>query len=159
MNRYLRLLFLAAFLIILTAPAVAASDFFYKDNSILPETFINIYHIERQTSFGLKQNIWNNMYTIGNFEYRSTDTDLLFQGGAVYILPQKFVLLRINGDDVLSFNLYLLGGGGLQFSRNKGYHYPYLLLGINYLLFFSESVYPLSESGEPYYRSGFSFYF
>lgn len=159
MNKYIMSILTASFLVLINASAAVAGDFAGEYDYILPETFVNVYWVDRNLALGLKQDIWHRIYATGNIEFASAETDLLLQVGAVHVLPREVVFLRINGEKVISFNLYFYGGGGLQFSRNEGYNYSYLLLGFNYLFLFSESVYPLSEVKGPQYRWGFSFRF
>ncbi|HBG15437.1 MAG TPA: hypothetical protein DDW93_01535 [Firmicutes bacterium] len=135
-----------------------AADF-PKDAHILPESFLNLYWVDKSLSVGIKQSILKPVYVTANLEFDQPNTDVLLRLGAAYVLPKELVFLRIKGEKVISFNLYFYGGGGWQFSRNEGYHYPYLLIGTNYLFLFAESVYPLTYEIEPEFRSGFSFKF
>jgi hypothetical protein len=112
-----------------------------------PGTFVNIYKIEDSIAAGLKQQVGRNIYAAGNIEYRDSAGDLEFQGGAIYLLPHK----------VLFFRLY--GGTGLQVSREEGLQYPFVVLGTDFLFFFSEVIHPLSSGMAPKFRGGFSFHF
>ena len=145
--------------LICTASVQALAADFLKDAHILPESFLNLYWIDRSFSMGIKQSIFKPVYATANMEFAQADADLRFQLGAAYVLPKELVVLRIKEEKIIYFNLYFYGGGGCQFSRNEGYQYPYLLLGTNYLFFFAESVYPLADRIEPQFRSGFSIKF
>jgi hypothetical protein len=80
-------------------------------------------------------------------DYVSSETDLLFQAGAAYVLPRK----------ILVFRLY--GGGGIEISRNHGFMYPYVVAGTKFLFLYGEIVHPLQSHSTPNYRFGFSFSF
>jgi hypothetical protein len=137
---------------------VLAADF-PKDAHILPASFLNLYWVDQSFSMGIKQSIFKPVYATANMEFDQADADLRFHLGAAYVLPKELVVLRVEGEKVIYFNLYFYGGGGCQISRNEGYQYPYLLLGTNYLFLFAESVYPLADRIEPQFRSGFSIKF
>jgi hypothetical protein len=124
-----------------------ASVFARHDDLRPPSSFINLYRIDHKIAAGLKQHVLTHIYATGNLEYRSEASDLELQFGTVYLLPQK----------ILFFRLY--GGTGLQFSRNEGYQYPYLVLGTHFLFFFSEVIHPWHGKMEPKFRGGFSFHF
>lgn len=110
-------------------------------------SLVNLYKIENKIAAGLKQHLFTNIYATANLEYRSEASDLEFQLGTVYFFPHK----------ILFFRLYC--GPGVQISRNEGYQYPYLVLGTNFLFFFSEVVHPLMNNMEPKFRGGLSFRF
>jgi len=112
-----------------------------------PMSFVNIYRINGSIAAGMKGRVWENVYVTGNVQYRDSISDLEFQAGAVYMLPFK----------VLFFRFY--GGSGLQLSRNEGFQYPYVVLGTDFLFFFSEVIHPLSSGMSPKVRGGFSFHF
>ena len=112
-----------------------------------PRMFLHLYEVEEATAVGLKGRLADNLYGTLNIEYHPAANDLELRTGVAYLLPYR----------VLFFDFY--GGIGLEFSRNEGYRHPYLMLGTDYLFFFSEVVYPLEEQEGPKYRGGFSFKF
>jgi hypothetical protein len=116
-------------------------------HSSRPSSFINLYNIEDHVAAGLKQRVIDNIYGTANIQYRDSESELEFQLGGMYLLPYK----------VLFFRFY--GGSGLQVARNTGFQYPYLVLGTDFFIFFSETIYPLKEKAEPKLRGGFSFRF
>ena len=130
-------------LTILAAELLAAAT----HDSRTPGSFINLYKSDGNIAAGLKQQVFRNIYASGNVQYFNSASDLELQAGAVYMLPHK----------VLFFRLY--GGTGLQMSRNKGFQYPYVMLGTDFLFFFSETIYPLKSELGPKFRGGFSFHF
>jgi len=112
-----------------------------------PSSFVNVYKIDGSFAGGLKSRLWGGIYATANVQYRPDENDVEFQAGAVYMLPLK----------ILFFRLY--GGAGQQFSRVRDFRYPYVVLGTNYLFFFSEVIYPLTEERPEKYRFGLSFHF
>jgi len=112
-----------------------------------PASFLNLYKNDGTIAAGLKQYVIKRIYATANIQYLDSATDLEFQAGAAYLLPYK----------ILFFRLY--GGTGLQMSRNEGFQYPYVMLGTDFLFFFSEVIHPLSPHMEPKFRAGFSFHF
>lgn len=103
--------------------------------------------IFRPWSAGFKQRVAPNVYLTGTMDYIKDDKDLRFQGGAIYRMTRK----------LLFFHLY--GGGGLEFSRNDGYLYPYLSVGADFWIFYTEVSHPLKAEQEPTARFGFRFTF
>lgn len=158
MKKFILFSLLLSLLVFAGGLRVFAADF-PKDAHILPESFLNLYWVDKSFSVGIKQSIFKPVYATANVEFYRPNTDVLLRLGAAYILPKELVFLRVKEEKVISFNLYFYGGGGWQFSRNEGYQYPYLLIGANYLFLFAESVYPLAHETEPMFRSGFSFKF
>lgn len=112
-----------------------------------PASFLNIYKNDGIIAAGLKQHVFNQIYATTNIQYLDSASDLEFQAGAAYLFPYK----------ILFFRLY--GGTGLQMSRNEGFQYPYIVMGTDFLIFFSEVIHPLSSHMEPKFRAGFSFHF
>ncbi|MGB8952930.1 MAG: hypothetical protein WCC06_09750 [Candidatus Aminicenantales bacterium] len=98
-------------------------------------------------SVGYKHQVRTNFFLTGNMDYSSQEKDLLFQAGAAYMIPKKFLIFRF------------YGGGGVEFSRNNGYSYPYVSIGTNFWVLYSEIVHPLRSSSEPGFRFGFSLAF
>ncbi len=129
---------------------------FFKEEVPLPGGFFQLYLVKNSFAAGIKPRLWQRIYGTGNLEYREDDRDLLFQVGAVYTYPYEMVFLKINGQKILYLDFYFYGGGGVQFSRNQGYHYPYLILGLHSLFLFAETVYPRAEE-KPVLRTGLSF--
>ena len=141
MRNPLFILFLAIFLVLagnIEAKASADGD---------SQTYINLYQADEALAFGFKERLWDNGYATINLEYSNPSRDLGLAMGGVGFFP----------GEVLFFKLY--AGGGLAFSRDHGYEYPYFIVGTHYIWFFSEAVYPWQEGREPFYRSGFSFRF
>ena len=112
-----------------------------KDNFVTFSFFIN------PISLGYKHRLTGNLFLTGNMDYVSSESDLLFQAGAAYVLPRK----------ILFFRLY--GGGGIEMSRNNGYMYPYVTVGTKFFFLYTEIVHPLQSHSTPSYRFGFSFSF
>jgi hypothetical protein len=125
-----------------------ATDIFAKSSRFQKhENYVTFSFFIQPYSFGYKHAIYRNVFLTGNLDYESSDADLLFQAGAVYMIPRK----------VLFFRLY--GGGGLELSRNRGVMYPYVVVGTNFLFLFAEIYHPLEKERTPGYRFGFSFSF
>lgn len=112
-----------------------------------PNDYLTFSFFVNPASIGYKHHLFNNVYATGNLDYRSSISDLEFQAGTAYLLPPKIFI----------FKLY--GGGGFQFSRNEGYQYPYVTVGTNFLIFYSEIIHPMKSRLEPKYRFGFSIKF
>jgi hypothetical protein len=98
-------------------------------------------------SIGYKHQVRPNFFLTGNMDYARQENDLLFQAGAAYMIPRKFFIFRF------------YGGGGVEFSRNDGYSYPYVSVGTNFWIFYSEVIHPLRVSSEPGFRLGFNLAF
>ncbi len=115
---------------------------------IPPENCVNLsLFVFHPLSVGYKRLVSRNLYLTGNMDYDGSDKDLLFQGGAAYLVPRK----------ILFFRLY--GGGGVEFSRNRGYMYPYVSVGTMFWILYTEVVHPLREGREPGFRLGFNITF
>jgi DUF4097 and DUF4098 domain-containing protein YvlB len=112
-----------------------------------PLGFLNLYKFNDVFAPGLKYQIKNHFYITSNLEYSSLERDLHLQIGSIYLIPHK----------VLFFRFY--GGGGVEFSNRDGYLYPYLLMGTDFLFFFSEVLYPWETETVPSFRNGFSIKF
>jgi hypothetical protein len=142
-----------AFIIILIAVTtilavwVAALGYSGAPRTWTPGSFINLYAIDGHIAAGLKERLFGRFYAQANVQYQETSADLEMQAGLSYLLPVK----------VLFFRFY--GGTGFQFSRNRGYQYPYLSMGTDFLFFFSEVIYPMRTGLSPQVRGGFSFHF
>ncbi len=113
----------------------------------LSRNYLTFSWFFKPASLGTKLRIANNVYATGNIDYRDSTKDLEFQAGAVYLFPAK----------ILIFKLY--AGGGYQFSRNEGFQYPYISVGTNFLVLFSDILYPMKSGLDPKYRAGFSIKF
>lgn len=120
-------------------------DLFTEDPS--PVVILNLYHYERMMAPGLKYRLRDDLYATGNIEYSYRERDVEIQIGAVYFLPY----------DLFLFSFY--GGGGAQFSTSKGYQYPYIMMGTDFLFFFAELIYPWETNISPRSRFGFSINF
>lgn len=112
-----------------------------------PDNFVTFSFFINPVSLGYKHRLTGNVFLTGNMDYVGSESDLLFQGGAVYVLPRK----------ILFFRLY--GGGGIEMSRNHGYLYPYVVAGTKFLFLYAEIVHPMQSHSTPNYRFGFSFTF
>jgi len=99
------------------------------------------------TPFGLgyKHHLGRNFYFVTDLDYEKKD--LRIRIGAAYFFPFN----------VLIFRFY--SGGGLQYSRNDGFHYPYLTIGTRYLIFYNEIIHPWKKDLKPEFRFGLSFGF
>lgn len=127
-----------------SGPGVSV-EFFKEDPA--PTFFLNLYSFDGVFAPGLKYRIGNNFYATGNLEYSYSQRDTSLQIGGIYLIPH----------DVLFFRFY--GGGGAEFSTKRGYRYPYLLMGTDFLIFFSEILYPWEPEAAPRVRSGISIEF
>jgi hypothetical protein len=112
-----------------------------------PENYLTFSFFLRPLSVGYKHLTFPNVYLTGNLDYVRSDSDLYLQAGAAYMIPRKILIFR------------LFGGGGLEFSRNRGYLYPYVTIGTNVWILNWEIVHPLRSHESPKYRFGFSFSF
>ena len=112
-----------------------------------PDNFVTFSFFISPASVGYKHRLSGNLFFTGNMDYVSSESDLLFQAGAAYMLPRK----------ILFFRLY--GGGGIEMSRNHGYMYPYVMAGTKFLFLYAEIVHPMLSHSTPNYRFGFSFTF
>jgi hypothetical protein len=112
-----------------------------------PDNFVTFSFFISPVSVGYKHRLSGNLFLTGNMDYVSSESDLLFQAGAAYMLPRK----------ILFFRLY--GGGGIEMSRNHGYLYPYVVAGTKFLFLYAEIIHPMQSHSTPNYRLGFSFSF
>jgi len=110
-----------------------------------PDNFVTFSFFINPVSVGYKHRLTGNVFLTGNMDYVSSESDLMFQAGAAYVLPRK----------ILFFRPY--GGGGIEMSRNHGYMYPYVSFGTKFLFLYAEIVHPLQNKSTPNYRFGFSF--
>ncbi len=111
------------------------------------DNFVTFSFFIQPLSVGYKHRLTGNVFLTGNMDYVSSESDLLFQAGAAYMLPRK----------ILFFRLY--GGGGIEMSRNHGYMYPFVMAGTKFLFLYAEIVHPMQSHSTPTYRFGFSFSF
>jgi len=125
----------------------SAGESVHQNRFRTPENYLTFSFFFHPLSVGYKHLTFPNVYLTGNLDYRRSDSDLMLQAGAAYMIPRKILIFR------------LYGGGGLEFSRNRGYMYPYLMVGTNVWILNWEIVYPLRSHESPYYRFGFSFAF
>ena len=112
-----------------------------------PDNFVTFSCFINPLSLGYQHKLTGNLFLTGNMDYVRSDSDLLFRGGAAYMLPRK----------ILFFRLY--GGGGIEMSRNHGYMYPYVMAGTKFFFLYAEIVHPMQSHSTPNYRLGFSFSF
>ncbi len=135
---------------VLGASIILASSsgvFAKAHKSSTPKNYLTLSFFLRPTSLGYKHHLFDNLYATGNLDYISSTKDLEFQIGAAYFIPRK----------ILFFRLY--GGAGYQFSRNRGYQYPYISIGTQFFFLFSELIHPLRSGMDPQGRFGFFFKF
>lgn len=112
-----------------------------------PDNYLTCTFLVNPVGIGLKHHLGSNIYASGNLDYRESISDLQLRTGALYIFPVKILLFRF------------YTGGGIQFSRNDGYQYPYAAVGTNFLFLYTEVVYPLENRRDPEYQLGLSFKF
>ena len=112
-----------------------------------PDNFVTFSFFIHPINLGYQHRLSGNVFLTGNMDYVSSESDLLFQAGAAYMLPRK----------ILFFRLY--GGGGIEMSRNHGYMYPYVMAGTKFWFLYAEIVHPMQSHSTPNYRFGFSFSF
>jgi hypothetical protein len=140
MKKYLALVcFLGALLNL--SPVDLMAD---RDYSNLEDNYLSISVF---TPFGLgyKHNLSGNFFLVTDLGYEKKD--LRLRAGASYFFPFK----------VLIFRPYT--GAGFQYSRNDGYQYPYLTIGIRFLIAYFEIVHPWEKDLKPDFRLGLSFSF
>lgn len=126
----------------------SASDVFAHTKKFEPpENLITFSFFINPLRVGYKHLISRNVYLTGNIDYIGDRTDLIFQAGAAYMIPRKILIFR------------LYGGGGLEFSRNKSYMYPYVMVGTKLWIFHFDISHPLRKHRTPEYRFGFIFSF
>jgi len=141
--------YIAVTMLVMVIIALSASDAFAgRRRSSAPAHYVNVsLFLFHPLSVGYKHRITRNVYLTGNMDYIDSDRELLFQGGAAYMIPEKFLIFRF------------YGGGGIEFSRNRGDMYPYAMIGTNFWILFTELVHPLQSGSAPSYRLGFSLSF
>lgn len=144
MKKYITVSFLVISIIVFSANDTFARGKKFKASDHYLNLSLFIFY---PASIGYKHLVSRNMYLTGNLDYVDCDKDLLCQTGAAYMIPRKILFLRV------------YGGGGLEFSRNHGYLYPYVMIGSNFWILFTEIVHPLRSERDPRYRLGFSFSF
>ena len=144
MKKLITISLLGVLILLLAAPGTFARGKRFRPT----ENYLNLsLFVFYPVSIGYKHLATGNIYLTGNLDYVSDESDLLFQAGTVYMIPRKFLIFRF------------YGGGGMEFSRNNGYLYPYVMAGTNFWIFFTEIVHPLRNNKSPGYRLGFSFSF
>ena len=147
MEERMKKMLLISLLVALVIPLFTAIGTARERKPSAPGHFLTFSFFINPVNIGYKHRLSDNFYATANLHYRRSITDLELQTGAVYLIPRKIII----------FTLY--GGGGIQFSRNEGYQYPYLIVGTNFLFLFTEIIHPLESGKEPNYRFGFSFKF
>lgn len=147
MEEQMKKILLISLLVALIIPLLTATGFARGRRLSTPGHFLTFSFFINPVNIGYKHRLFDNLYATTSLDYRRSITDLELQAGAVYLIPRKIII----------FTLY--GGGGIQFSRNEGYQYPYLTVGTNFLFLFTEIIHPLENGMEPKYRFGFSFKF
>lgn len=109
--------------------------------------FFDWYRYERNHAFGVKVGVTPDYYATFNFEYEESNHDSLLSLGAIYRIPQRFIL----------WHFYL--GGEYTYSTRELQGDPYILFGTDFLFFFFESKLPVISEKNPVYRTGFRFSF
>jgi hypothetical protein len=144
MKKCMKISLLGMLILLLAVPGA-----FARGKKFRPaENYLNLsLFVFYPCSIGYKHLAIRNIYLTGNLDYDSDESDLLLQAGAAYMIPRKFAIFRF------------YGGGGMEFSRNNGYLYPYVMAGTNFWVFFTEIVHPLRNNKSPGYRLGFSLSF
>lgn len=170
--RRLVIVFMVCLLLVWTLPALAEQRVIQKDNNgndviitVDPEPNVNIHvdlvrdkHDPRKFALdwyknhgiygmGLKFKVYSDYFSTVNCEYDALSNDVLLSLGAMYRIPKE----------VLIWHFYF--GGEYTFSRTNLMGTPYVTVGTDFLVFFSEVKYPLTLEEKPVYRSGFRFYF
>jgi hypothetical protein len=99
------------------------------------------------TPFGLgyKHNLGRNFFLVTDLDYAKQD--LRLRAGAAYFFPFKLLIFRF------------YSGGGFQYSRNEGYDYPYLTIGMRFFVCYFEIIHPWEKEQKPEFRLGLSFGF
>jgi hypothetical protein len=143
MKKALMISFLGVSIILASSSGIFAK----VHKSSAPKNYLTLSFFLRPASLGYKQHLIDNLYATTNLDYRNSTKDLEFQVGAAYFIPRKILIFR------------LYGGAGYQFSRNKGYQYPYLSIGTQFFFLFSEIIHPLRSGMDPQGRFGFFFKF
>jgi len=143
MKKYMTVALLGFFIVALSSADASR----HQNRFRTPENYLTFSFFFHPLSVGYKHLTFPNVYLTGNLDYVSSDSDLLLQAGAAYMIPRKILIFR------------LFGGGGLEFSRNHGYMYPYVMIGTNVWILNWEIVHPLRSHESPTYRFGFSFSF
>jgi len=143
MRKYLTVSFLGLLIVVFGATDTFAGE----KKSKAPDHYLTFSFFINPVSVGYKHLVSPNIYLTGNLDYISSKSDLLLQTGAAYMIPRKILIFRF------------YGGGGLEFSRNHGFNYPYVVIGTNFWFLYTEIVHPLESKKKPDYRLGFSFSF
>jgi len=126
----------------------AGSVFAHEKPYRPPENYLNLsLLVFYPVSVGYKHLIARNTYLTGNMDYIRSEEDLRFQAGAAYMIPAK----------ILFFRFY--GGGGVEAYRNRSYVRPYVLVGINFWILYTEIGHPLESHARSFARLGFSISF
>lgn len=143
MRRYLMIGFLGLLVLVFcTTDASARSKKFQP-----PEHYISLSFFLNPWNIGYKHLVFRNMYLTGNLDYLSSHSDLVLQAGTVYMIPRKILIFRF------------FAGGGLEFSRNHGFRYPYVMISTKLWILHFDIVHPLKNKSNPEYRLGFIFSF
>lgn len=106
--------------------------------------YLTFTFVINPTGLGYKHHLHRNLYLTGDLDYRPAHEDLLFRAGGAYLFPVKILIFRF------------YGGGGVQFSRNIGYEFPYAVVGSRFLFLYAEVIYGLASYVTPEYRLGFA---
>ncbi len=125
----------------------SANDSVHQSRYRTPENFLTFSFFFHPLSVGYKHLTFSNVYLTTNLDYLRSESDLRLQAGAAYMIPRKIFIFR------------LYGGGGLEYSRNHGYMYPYIMIGTNFWILNWDIIHPLRSHESPEYRFGFSFSF
>lgn len=144
MKRHLMVGILGMVILVSSAGSVLAHEKPYRP----PHNYLNLsLFVFYPASVGYKHLIARNTYLTGNLDYIKSEEDLRFQAGAVYMIPAK----------ILFFRFY--GGGGVEAYRNRSHVRPYILVGLNFWVLYTELGYPLESHEKSFARLGFSISF
>lgn len=111
------------------------------------DNYLNVSFLINPAGIGYMHHFGKNLYFLGNIDYRNEYSDLQFRTGGAYLFPVK----------VLIFRFY--SGAGVQFSRNDGYQYPFVMIGTKFLFLYTEMLHPMEKGRSPEYRAGISIKF
>lgn len=109
--------------------------------------YLNVSFLINPAGIGYMHHFGKNFYFLGNLDYRHEYSDLEFRAGGAYLFPVKILIFRF------------YSGAGMQFSRNDGYQYPFVMIGTKFLFLYTEMYHPMEKGLSPEYRAGISIKF
>lgn len=108
---------------------------------------LDLYKYYGNPALGLKFQTSQDVFTTLNFEFDGYRDDLLMSVGGFYRIPKQVIL----------WHFYV--GGEYSFTPETLRGCPYVLVGTDFLIFFSEAKYPILSNTGSVYRGGLRFYF